>query len=470
MKIVIDIKDEYVHSLKYILFVVSIILWVSYVYFVQWSIIESPTDKLYLLLASIFWIYMAVNLWANDVANNMWPAVWSKALTLTWAIIIAAIFEASGAILAWWDVVDTIKSGIINQELITDNVKSISIMLATLLWAAIWINVATYVKAPVSATHAIIWALLGAWIMSQWLGIVYWDKVWMIAIAWILAILMWGFFAIIFLKSIQKNIFEQKDKWEAAKHWVPIYVGIMSVIFSIYLLLKWLKPLIKSNEFLHNLITPASATFAWIIIWILVYIALIIHYKKQKDSFFKDKKKFVNKLFNGPLIFAVALLSFAHGSNDVANAIWPVASIYDTIMNWSISTEAVWIPTWIMLLWALSLAGWLAVFGWRLIKTVWNEITKLNQVRAFCVALSAAITVIIASQLWLPVSSTQIAIWAIFWIWLFREREKRLDWKDKDYIDKWEIKKIVLSWIVTLPVAWIISALTYLIIMAISNQ
>ena len=469
MRIVINIKDEYVHSLKYILFVISIILWVSYVYFVQWSMIESPTDKLYLLLASIFWIYMAVNLWANDVANNMWPAVWSKALTLTWAIIIAAIFEASGAILAWWDVVDTIKSGIINQDLIVDNTKSIAIMLATLLWAAIWINVATYVKAPVSATHAIIWALLGAWIMSQWLGIVYWDKVWMIAIAWILAILMWGFFAIIFLKSIQKNIFEQKDKWEAAKHWVPIYVGIMSVIFSIYLLLKWLKPLIKSNEFLHNLITPASATFAWIIIWILVYIALIIHYKKQKDSFFKDKKKFVNKLFNGPLIFAVALLSFAHGSNDVANAIWPVASIYDTIMNWSLSTEAVWIPTWIMLLWALSLAGWLAVFGWRLIKSVWNEITKLNQVRAFCVALSAAITVIIASQMWLPVSSTQIAIWAIFWIWLFREREKRADWKDKDYIDKWEIKKIVLSWIVTLPVAWIISALTYLTIITIAN-
>ena len=469
MRIVINIKDEYVYSLKYILFALSIIWWISYVYFVQWWAIESPTDKLYLLLASIFWIYMAINLWANDVANNMWPAVWSKALTLTWAIIIAAIMEASGAILAWWDVVDTIKSWIINQDLIVDNVKSIAIMLATLLWAAIWINVATYVKAPVSATHAIIWWLLGAWITSGWLSIVYWDKVWMIAVAWILAILMWGLIAIIILKSINKNIFDQKDKWEAAKHWVPVYVGIMSVVFAIYILLKWLKPLIKSNETLHSLITPASATITWITIWLIVYMALIIYYKKQKDSFFKDKKKFVNKLFNWPLIFAVALLSFAHGSNDVANAIWPVASIYDTIINWSLAHEAVWIPTWIMLLWALSLAWWLAVFGWRLIKTVWNEITKLNQVRAFCVALSAAITVIIASQMWLPVSSTQIALGAIFWIGLFREREKRLDWKDKDYIDKWEIKKIVLSWVVTLPVAWIISSLTYLVIIFIAN-
>jgi PiT family inorganic phosphate transporter len=120
-----------------------------------------------------------------------------------------------------------------------------------------------------------------------------------------------------------------------------------------------------------------------------------------------------------------------------------------------------------MLLWAFSLAWWLMVFWSRLIKSVWNEITKLNQVRAFCVALSAAITVIIASKLWLPVSSTQIAIWAIFWIWLFREREKRLDWKNKDYIDKWEIKKIILSWVVTLPVAWLISSITYLYVINI---
>lgn len=467
MKIVINIKDEYVESIKYILFVISIILWITYIYFVEAGQIDSPSEKLYLLLASIFWIYMAINLWANDVANNMWPAVWSKALTLTWAIIIAAIFEASGAILAWWDVVDTIKSWIINQDLIIDNLKSIAIMLATLLWAAIWINVATYIKAPVSATHAIIWALLWAWITSQWLSIVYWDKVWMIAFAWVIAILMWGVIAVLFLKSIQKNIFDQEDRWEAAKHWVPIYVWLMSVVFSIYLLLKWFKPLIKSNEYLHDLITPASATFSWVIIWIIVYISLLIYYKKQKNSFFKDNKKFVNKLFNVPLIFAVALLSFAHWSNDVANAIWPIASIYDTIKNWSIAWWWVEIPTWIMLLWAFSLAWWLMVFWSRLIKSVWNEITKLNQVRAFCVALSAAITVIIASKLWLPVSSTQIAIWAIFWIWLFREREKRLDWKNKDYIDKWEIKKIILSWVVTLPVAWLISSITYLYVINI---
>lgn len=155
----------------------------------------------------------------------------------------------------------------------------------------------------------------------------------MIALAWVIAILMWGIIAILIHESIEKNILTQKNKWEAAKYWVPIYVWLMSTIFSIYILLKWLKPLIKNNEYIHNIITPASATFVWIIIWILVYIVLIIHYKKQKDNFFKDKRKFVNKLFNWPLIFAVALLSFAHGSNDVANAIWPIVHLYMILLK-----------------------------------------------------------------------------------------------------------------------------------------
>lgn len=468
MKIVLNIKDEYIKSLKYIIFVTSVILWISYIYFIIWWEIYSPTDKFYLLLGSIFWVYMAANLWANDVANNMWPAVWSKALTLTWAIIIAAIFEAAWAILAWGDVVETIKSWIIDQNSIITNNQSVIIMLSTLLWAAIWVNIATYLKAPVSATHAIIWWLIWAWIIAWWLDIVNWFQIGMIAFAWIVAIFMWWIIAIIIVHSIDKNILKQDEIWEAAKHWVPIYVWLMSSIFSIYILLKWLKPLIKSNELLHSIITPASATFIWVIIWFSIYLWLIIYYKKQKSSYFKDKKSFVNKLFNIPLIFAVALLSFAHWSNDVANAIWPLASIYDTIKSWNLNSQTVWIPTWIMLLGALSLSWWLAVFGWRLIKSVWKKITKLNQIRAFCVALSAAITVIIASWLWLPVSSTQIAIWSIFGIWLFREYQKRSKWKKKEVIDKEEVKKIILSWIVTLPVAWIVSAISYLIIIYIS--
>lgn len=461
MKIVLDIKDRYVSSFKYVLVWLSFIIWVSYVYFFQgWN------NSLYLLLATIFAIYMAINLWANDIANNMWPAVWSKALTIWWALLIAAIFEAAWALIAGWDVVDTIKSGIINKEMIWSPKEFINIMLATILWAALWINVATFFKAPISTTNSIIWGLIWAWLASAWPSIVKWWKIWEIASSWVISLIMWWIISVLIFISIRKTILKKEERWEAAKHWVPIYVWIMMMIFSIYLLLKWLKPVLSSNEFLHNLINPTNSVFIWFIIWVASYMVLVVIYKKHKKTFFKDDKKFINTLFNIPLIFAVALLSFAHWSNDVANAIWPLAAINETIKNWWAEiVQAAWVPFWIMLLWALWLSMWLAIFGARLIKTVWNEITKLDQIRAFCVALSAAVTVLIASALWLPVSSTQIALWAIFGIWLFRQYLSNKKWEDKEVIDKSMMKWILLSWIVTLPIAWTISAITYIILM-----
>lgn len=461
MKIVLNVKDRYVSSFKYIAVWFAFIIWVSYVYFFQgWN------NSIYLLLATIFAIYMAINIWANDIANNMWPAVWSKALTIWWALLIAAIFEAAWALIAGWDVVDTIKSGIINKDMITDPREFINIMLATILWAALWINVATFFKAPISTTNSIVWGLIWAWLASAGPSIVKWAKIWEIASSWVISLIMWWIISVLIFISIRKTILKRDERWEAAKHWVPIYVWIMMMIFSIYLLLKWLKPILNSNEFLHDLVNPTNAVFLWFIIWVASYMILVVIYKKHKKSFFKDDKKFINTLFNIPLIFAVALLSFAHGSNDVANAIGPLAAINETIKNgWAEIAKAAWVPFWIMLLWALWLSMWLAIFGARLIKTVWNEITKLDQIRAFCVALSAAVTVLLASALWLPVSSTQIALWAIFGIWLFRQYLSNKKWEEKEVIDKSMMKGILLSWIVTLPIAWTISAITYIILM-----
>lgn len=461
MKIVLNIKDRYIQSIKYLILGVSIILWVSYVYFFQWG-----NTYLYLLIATIFAIYMALNLWANDIANNMWPAVWSKALTIWWALLIAAIFEAAWAIIAGWDVVDTIKSWIINKEMIWSSKEFINIMLATLLGAALWINVATFFKAPISTTNSIVWGLIWAWLASAGPSIVKWWKIWEIASSWIISLIMWWIISVLIFISIRKTILKRDERWEAAKHWVPIYVWIMMMIFSIYLLLKWLKPVLSSNEFLHNIINPTNAIFLWLLIWVASYMILIVMYKKHKKSFFKDDKEFINTLFNVPLIFAVALLSFAHWSNDVANAIWPLAAINETIKNgWAEIVKAAWVPFWIMMIGAVFLSLWLSIFGARLIKTVWNEITKLDQIRAFCVALSAAATVLLASALWLPVSSTQIALWAIFGIWLFRQYLSSKKWEDKEVIDKSMMKGILLSWVVTLPIAWAIAAITYIILM-----
>jgi inorganic phosphate transporter, PiT family len=395
---------------------------------------------------------MAMNLGANDVANNMWPAVGSKAITLTGAIIIAAIFEASWALIAGWDVIGTIKWDIINVNNITEISDFIFIMISTLVGAAIWMNIATFFKAPVSATHSVIGWLVWAGLAAAGPSIVVWPKVGTIVISWIISPLMWGIIAAFFLASISHHILRAESRSEAAKIWVPVYVGIMSWVFSSYLMLKWLKKIISiSSEF---------AIFSGAIIWIIVFM-IVRWWLKKESTLLKNSKSFINSLFNVPLVFAVALLSFAHGANDVANAIGPVAAIYDIVQNNSLEIKSVGIPLWIMVVGAVWIATGLMVFGARLIKTVGNEITKLNQIRAFSVALSAAITVLIASQMGLPVSSTHIAIWWVFGVGLYRQWRKYKRGKSKQYIDAKILHTIALAWIITLPVSWSIAALSY---------
>ncbi len=447
-------------NFKYEILAMIVLIMITWVFFfLGWN------TNIFLFIAAVLWLYMAINIWANDVANNMGPAVWSKAITITWAIIIAAIFEAAWVILAWWDVVTTISKWIIDPSLIGDTTQFIAIMMATLAWAALWVNIATFFKAPVSTTHSIVWWLIWAWITAVWASIVAWDQVALIALSWIISPLMWWVISVILFLSIRKHILKQDERWDAAKVWVPIYIWIMVWSFSTYILLKWFRQVLDWTYF-EFLLKTEIAVFIWYALALLTFIFLRMYYKKQ-SAYFKNSKGFINRLFNIPLIFAVALLSFAHWANDVANAIWPLAAISDAIKNHWVSAQ-VWIELWVMIIWAIWLVLGLGVFGARLIKTVWSEITKLNQIRAYCVALSAAITVIIASMLWLPVSSTHIALGWVFGIWLLREYFKRRKWKTKDYIEKSMIKNIALAWIITLPISWVIAWITYLIIMKLS--
>ncbi len=448
-------------NFKYEILAVAILLIISWVFFFKWG-----NTNIYLFIAAILGLYMAINIWANDVANNMWPAVWSKALTITWAIIIAAIFEFAWVMIAGWDVINTIKKWIIDPTLINDSMQFIAIMIATLAWAAIWVNIATILKAPVSTTHSIIWGLVWAWVTAVWVNIVDWYQIWMIAASWIISPLMWWLIAVWLLLSIRKNILKQEERWESAKIWVPIYIGLMIWAFSTYLIMKWLKQVLNGSNY-SFLLNPEIAVFIWYLLAVITFIILRLYYKKQ-SSYFKNSKHFINKLFNIPLIFAVALLSFAHWANDVANAIWPLAAINDAIKNHAVAWINVWIEMWVMIIWGVWLVLGLSVFWARLIKTVWSEITKLNQISAYCVALAAAITVIIASQLWLPVSSTHIALGWVFWVWLLREHIKRQKWKTKDYIQKWMIKTIALAWVITLPASWAIASVVYLTVIYLS--
>jgi PiT family inorganic phosphate transporter len=383
-------------------------------------------NNIFLAIAALFGAYMAMNIGANDVANNVGPAVGSKAMTMGLAIVIAMIFEASGALIAGGDVVKTIKKGIIDISAFGGNVDFfIWAMMAALLSAALWLNLATYFKAPVSTTHSIVGGVMGAGIAAAGFNIVAWGTMGKIVASWIISPILGGIIAALFLFSIKKTIIYQEDKVKSSIKWVPIFISIMSWAFITYIILKGFKKIWPNIvDILIFLPDTKKPTFIIASIFGLLVAGVVYIFMKkliyQKASKLKNDRDGVNILFTVPLIFAAALLSFAHGANDVANAIGPLAAINDAIINGGISAKA-GIPIWVMAVGALGIAIGLALYGPKLIKTVGSEITELDQMRAFSVAMAAAITVIIASQLGLPVSSTHIAVGGIFGVGFLRE-------------------------------------------------
>ncbi len=402
----------------------ALVLWYAF------GINAGAQNQAFLAIAALFGAYMALNIGANDVANNVGPAVGSKALTMGGAILIAAIFEASGALIAGGDVVSTIKKGIIDPSQFVDVTQFIWAMTAALLAGGMWLNIATKVGAPVSTTHSIVGGVMGGGIAAAGFGIVAWGTMGKIVASWIISPALGGIIAALFLFTIKKSILYKEDRLAAMNKMVPIYVSLMSFAFATYLTLKGLKKIWPSIVDTFNSISPVAVemtkkptlTEGLVIGFVTAIITYVIVKPMVKKASLKlsNSAKDANSLFTIPLIFAAALLSFAHGANDVANAIGPLAAVADAVQSAGISSKAS-IPIWVMLVGAIGISLGLALYGPKLIKTVGSEITELNQIRAYSVAMAAAITVIIASQLGLPVSSTHIAIGGIFGVGFLRE-------------------------------------------------
>jgi inorganic phosphate transporter, PiT family len=369
-----------------------------------------------LIMAAMIGGYMAMNIGANDVANNVGPAVGSRALTMTGALMIAAICEAAGALIAGGDVVQTIRGGIIAQETVANADIFVWLMMAALLAGAIWLNIATAIGAPVSTTHSIVGGVLGAGIAAGGWGIANWGKVSAIAASWIISPVMGGIIAAAFLYLIKRQVTYQSDMMAAARRVVPLLVALMAWAFTTYLMLKGVSALIK--------VTFLSAALAGLIVAFAVFLLVRPRINRQSivatPGGVTDKSR-VNTMFTVPLIFAAALLSFAHGANDVANAVGPLAAIADVLGGSGSIGQSATIPLWVMMVGGIGIAIGLALFGPKLIRTVGSEITELDQMRAFCIAMAATITVIIASQMGLPVSSTHIAVGGIFGVGFLRE-------------------------------------------------
>lgn len=371
----------------------------------------TPQGLLLLISSAIVGAYMAMNIGANDVANNMGPAVGSRAISLGGAILIAAVFEAMGAIIAGGEVVGTIKGAIIDPTGIERVADFAWLMFSALLAAALWLNLATALGAPVSTTHAIIGAVLGGGIAAGGWGLVNWVTIGQIVASWVISPLMGGLIAAGFLYVIKRTITYQREKHEAAGRVVPWLVAVMAWAFTTFMLIKGLGDIYR--------LPVAHAALAGLVIAALVFLGLRAPIRRRAQAL-DNSKEGVNRLFTLPLLFAAALLSFAHGANDVANAVGPLAAIYEAIQSGEIATRAA-TPMWILVLGALGLATGLALYGSKLIRTVGREITELDRMRAFSIALASAITVIVAAQLGMPVSTTHVTIGALFGVGFLRE-------------------------------------------------
>ncbi|GAB5375318.1 MAG: inorganic phosphate transporter [Acuticoccus sp.] len=427
------------------------------------------------VVAAALGAYMALNIGANDVANNMGPAVGARVLTMGGALVLAALCESAGALLAGGDVVGTISKGIVDPTGMPPQ-EFVWAMMAALVASAAWVNLATVLGAPVSTTHAVVGGVMGAGIAAAGLSAVDWPTMGAIAASWVISPVLGGANAAFILAFVEWRIIKRADIIGAARVWVPVLIGVMAGVFGAYMALKGLRHIVRLDI--------AMAALIGTVVGLLAYGASV-PFIRRRSAGLENRKRSLKALFGLPLIISAALLSFAHGANDVANAVGPLAAIVYANEVGGVALSVA-IPLWVMVIGAFGISLGLFLFGPRLIRMVGDQITKLNPVRAYCVALSAAITVIVASWLGLPVSSTHIAVGGVFGVGFFREWDESRRMRAglvmaarKDYgveerrrrklVRRSHFMTIVAAWVVTVPAAALLSAMVFLAISAIAG-
>ncbi|WP_439616516.1 inorganic phosphate transporter [Shinella sp.] len=426
--------------------------------------------------------YMAMNIGANDVTNNVGAAVGARAMTMGTALVIAAIFEIAGALLAGQGVAATVASGIVDPAIFPSPEVFAWAMMAALVSAALWINIATLANAPISTTHSIIGGVIGAGAAASGFHSVQWDAIAVIVVSWTVSPILGGVIAAMFLYFIKEFIIYREDKIAAAKTWVPVLVGVMAGAFAAFIANG------GTNGFYY--VPIGRALVVGLVFGIVTYVVTRPIIRRHAEGL-DNRNQSLRTLFRIPLICSAALLSFAHGANDVSNAVGPLYGVVSALRASTADGQNV-IPLWVMVIGAFGISLGLLLFGPRLIRIVGSEITKLNPMRAFCVALSSAVAVLTASAFAIPVSSTHIAVGAVFGVGLFREWYTRNSQRRIDYIRsrgngiapeeptanpdetrrRYLVRRshfmtIVSAWIVTLPVSAILSAIVFLVLNAL---
>jgi PiT family inorganic phosphate transporter len=403
----------------------------------------------FIILACVFGLFMAWGVGANDVANAMATSVGSKALTIKQAIIIAAIFEFLGAFLAGGQVTATIRKGMIDAEILAGSPELLIYgMLASLLAAGIWLVIASRAGWPVSTTHSIVGAIVGFAAVGLGIEAVHWGKVGTIVMSWVVSPLTSGAIAFALFLSVQKLIFNTHDPLANAKRYVPIYIFLVGFIVALVTLFKGLK-----HIGLH-LSTLQNYTIAIVVGVIIMLIGIYFIRRLKFDPKADREYHFTNveKVFGILMMVTACAMAFAHGSNDVANAVGPLAAVVSIVQNDGEVSQKSMMASWILLLGGVGIVAGLMMYGHKVIATVGQGITELTPSRGFAATLAAATTVVVASGTGLPISTTHTLVGAVLGVGMARGIAA---------VNMGVVRTIFMSWIVTLPAGAILAILFF---------
>lgn len=398
-----------------------------------------------LILACLFGFFMAWGVGANDVANAMGTSVGSRAITIKQAILIAMIFEFAGAYLAGGEVTSTIRKGIIDPAILTDTPELLVYgMMAALLAAGTWLLIASMMGWPVSTTHSIVGALVGFAAVGIGVDSVSWGKVGTIVASWVVSPVLAGSIAFGLFMSVQKLILNTEQPFKNAQKYIPFYMFAVGFMIAMVTLLKGLKhigvelDLGLGSKFANAL--PLAAVMGIIV----AFIGKLFLNRVKDESIPDSGNRFdnVEKVFAILMVFTACAMAFAHGSNDVANAVGPLAAVVSVIQNSGEVMAKSVLPPWVLLLGGGGIVLGLATYGFKVMGTIGKKITELTPSRGFAAELAAATTVVLASATGLPISTTHTLVGAVLGVGMARGIAA---------LNLRVIGSIFMSWIVTLP-------------------
>ena len=394
----------------------------------------------FLITGCVFGFFMAWGIGANDVANAMGTSVGARALTLFQAILVACIFEFAGAYLAGGEVTSTIRKGIIDPNILSGSPDLLIYgMLSSLLAAGLWLLIASYYGWPVSTTHSIVGAIVGFAAVGISINAVEWNKVTTIASSWVVSPLLAGTISFLIFKSVQILILDTDDPFAKAKKYVPGYMFLVGFVIAMVTFLKGLKHVGFDLSFQQSIIF--STAFGIVIALLgIAFLRRVENVSKQRGDVVFDG---VERVFAVLMVFTACAMAFAHGSNDVANAVGPLAAVASIVQSGGEIAAASVLPWWILLLGGSGIVAGLIMLGYRVIETVGKNITELTPSRGFAAELAAATTVVLASGTGLPISTTHTLVGAVLGVGLARGISA---------VNAGVVGRILLSWIITLPV------------------